>query len=46
MAKILKEGCVATCGHCRTEFSFEPVEVGHSKKHMPAGYEPQDEAYD
>lgn len=46
MAKILKEGCIATCGHCRTEFSFTPSEVGHSTKQVPAGYEPQDEAYD
>lgn len=46
MAKILKEGCVGKCGYCMTEFSFAPLEVGHSTIPIPAGHSPEEEAYD
>lgn len=46
MAKILKEGCVATCGHCMSQISFDPSEVKHSTITIPAGYSPEEEAYD
>lgn len=46
MAKILEEGCVAKCGHCMTRFSFDLSEVEHSTIRIPAGYSPEEEAYD
>jgi hypothetical protein len=46
VAKIIREGCIPTCGHCNTTFSFDPGEVQHSTRHVPAGYSPEEEAYD
>lgn len=46
MAKIIEEGCVTRCGHCNTKFSFEPHEVGASFTRIPAGYSPEEEAFD
>lgn len=45
MTKIITRGCEATCGHCLTKFSFDPGEVLHSTKPVPAGYSPEEEAY-
>jgi hypothetical protein len=45
MATILKEGCVRSCSHCETRFSFLPSEVQLSKVDVPAGYSPEEEAY-
>ena len=46
MAKILEEGCVSVCGYCRTRFSFDLSDVGHSTTPIPAGWSPEEEAYD
>ncbi len=46
MAKILQEGCVATCGHCLSSISFDLSDVRHSTIPIPAGYSPEEEAYD
>lgn len=46
MARIIQEGCVVVCEHCSTRFSFEPHEVRTSFKHVPAGYSPEEEAYE
>lgn len=45
MAKILEEGCISVCGYCRTRFSFDLSDVGHSTVPVPAGYSPEEEAY-
>lgn len=46
MATIIQEGCVVSCSHCMTRFSFLPSEVATSFKKIPAGYSPEEEAYD
>jgi hypothetical protein len=46
MAKIIEEGCIVRCGHCNTQFSFAPSEVGASFRQIPAGYSPEEEAYE
>ncbi len=46
MATIIREGCVVDCSHCNTRFSFIPSEVGVSFTPVPAGYSPEEEAYD
>lgn len=45
MAKILHEGCVESCSHCKTKFSFMPSEVSVSKVDVPPGYEPGEVGY-
>ena len=45
MATILEEGCVQTCSHCRTKFSFLPNEVHVSQVDIPPGYSPEEEGY-
>ena len=45
MPTIIRTGCVVSCGHCNTEFSFKPNEVQCSSKSVPAGYSPEEEAY-
>lgn len=46
MAKVLQEGCIVVCGYCGTKFSFEPHEAHASFKNVPAGYSPEEEAYE
>ncbi len=45
MATIIQEGCIQTCSHCRTTFSFLPSEVRTSKVDIPPGFEPGEEGY-
>ncbi len=46
VATIISQGCTTVCGHCRTHFSFSPSEAQHSTRQVPAGYSPEEEAYD
>lgn len=46
MATIIARGCEASCDSCRTRFSFLPGEARYSAQHVPAGYSPEEEAYD
>lgn len=46
MAKIISQGCVATCGACKTKFSFTPSEAQYRTQRVEAGYSPEEEAYD
>jgi hypothetical protein len=45
MANIIEEGCVQTCSHCKTKFSFVPSEVRVAKVNIPPGYSPEEEGY-
>lgn len=45
MAKILKQGCVATCDYCKSTFSFGLHEVTVRGRDVPAGYSSEEEAY-
>lgn len=46
MATIIEEGCIVSCKHCCTKFSFglREVSVGFTK--VAAGYSPEEEAYE
>jgi|GEM_PF-4136402 len=46
MAKILEQGNVTKCDHCTTTFSFGLSEVVLGTKRIPAGYSPEEEAYE
>lgn len=45
MPKLISEGCVVTCSHCRSVLSFVPSEVHVSSVAVAAGHSPEEEAY-